>query len=78
MLIIALEDNDTIHLLNTHAEAVVSMAHLPDAYNSAFRKFLGAIEIENYPRDFNGDMTSSCSRAYWAYFDIHDKLLKKG
>ena len=78
MLTIAAEDNDTINLLNTHAEAVVSMVRLLDAYHLAFQAFLKAIEIENYPQDFNNDPTSSCSRAYWAYFDIHAKLPKKG
>jgi hypothetical protein len=77
MLMIAVEDTDTIHLLNTHAEAVVSLVTLPESYKLAFQNFLKTIESNNYPKNFNTDPTSPCSRAYWAYFDAHDKLPKK-
>jgi hypothetical protein len=80
MLTIAVEDNDTIYLLNRRAEAVAEGVSLPEDYELAFHNFLEAIETENYPKDFNNDPTSSCSRAYWTFFNIHNKLpkIKKG
>ena len=48
MLMIAVEDTDTINLLNTHAEAVVSLVPLPESYGLAFQTFLKTIESNNY------------------------------
>jgi hypothetical protein len=68
MLTIAVEDEATIHLLNTHSEIIASKFQVSPKYNEYFKSFLKAIEEANFPDGYLKDPKHPCSRAYYTYF----------
>jgi len=70
VVITAVDDKATIHLLNTHGELSASkFKTLTPKYYTLFGNFLKAIEAADFVSNYLSDPLSPCSAAYWAYFN---------